>query len=235
LAWIPESALVVSAHPDDLDFGCSGTVALWRRAGTRVAYVICTDGDKGGEDPHIPAEVLSDVRRREQRAAAGLVGVAEVYFLGFADGELENNLALRESLVELVRRFKPDVILCQDPANRAFDNAYLSHGDHRAAAEAAFDAVYPAAGSHRFFPRMSSLGLKPHKVREALFFGTHAPNFWVDITSVIEIKIQALLCHRSQVSHPDEVERFIRRRFSEAGEAVGFEYAEPFRRLLLPP
>ncbi len=235
MEWIPQSALVVSAHPDDLDFGCSGTVALWRRTGTRVAYVICTNGDKGTEDPEVTPEDLSLIRQEEQRAAARTVGVDEVLFLGFADGELQNEPALRRALVEVIRRFRPEVILCQDPANSTFENAYVSHADHRAAGEAAFDAVYPAAGSLRFFPEMTSLGLTPHRVREALFFGTHAPNLWVDITPVIDIKIRALLCHKSQVGHRDDLERFIRERFHLAGEPAGFQYAEPFRRLVFPP
>ncbi len=200
-----------------------------------MAYVICTNGDKGSEDPELTAEGLSVIRQREQRAAASIVGVEEVVFLGFADGELQNGPPLRRALVEVIRRFRPDVILCQDPANRTFENAYVSHADHRAAGEAAFDAVYPAAGSRRFFPEMISLGLKPHKVREAFFFGTHAPNLWVDITPVIDIKIRALFCHQSQVGHRDDLERFVRERFRLAGEPVGLEYAEPFRRLVFPP
>lgn len=234
MEWIPQSALVISAHPDDLDFGCSGTVALWRRAGSRVAYVICTNGDKGTEDPDVTTEGLSVIRQKEQRAAASIVGVDEVIFLGFADGELQNGAPLRRALVEAIRRFRPEVILCQDPANSTFENPYVSHADHRAAGEAAFDAAYPAAGSRRFFPEMLSVGLKPHKVHEAFFFGTHAPNFWVDITPVMDIKISALLCHQSQVGHRDDLERFIRERFHVAGEPAGFEYAEPFRRLLFP-
>ena len=231
---IPERALVISAHPDDLDFGCSGTVALWRRAGADVTYVICTNGDKGSNDPSLTPEEIATIRQGEQVAAARTVGVDRVIFLGFEDGELENDAALRKRLVEAVRRFRPQVVLCQDPGNRAFENVHVSHRDHRAAAEAAFDALYPASGTPGFFPELRAQGLAPHRADVALFFGTHTPNHWVDITSVIDLKIRALLCHESQVGHRGDLEQFIRERFREAGKTPGYEYAEPFRRIVIP-
>jgi LmbE family N-acetylglucosaminyl deacetylase len=230
----PERALVISAHPDDLDFGCCGTVALWRQAGTRVAYVICTDGSKGSEDPAVSPQEVARIRQTEQRAAARIVGVEDVSFLGFPDGELENGPALRREIVAAVRRFQPELVLCQDPANRAFENPYVSHRDHREAGEATFDALYPAAGSIRFFPELLTDGLVPHRPAEVLFFGTHAPNHWVDITQVMDLKLRAIFAHASQVGHRSELEAFIRERFHEAGRAAGCQYAEPFRRLPLP-
>lgn len=230
----PERALVISAHPDDLDFGCSGTVALWTKAGCQVVYVICTNGDKGTEDPSISPEELASIRQREQTSAARLVGVDEVMFLGYEDGELENTPDLRRRLVEAIRRVRPQVVLCQDPGNRAFENVYVSHRDHRQAGEAAFDALYPASGNSGFFPELLSRGLPPHHVEQVFFFGTHAPNHWVDISEVIDLKIQALLCHESQVGQREGLETFIRQRFREIGQAMGFAYAEPFRCISLP-
>jgi LmbE family N-acetylglucosaminyl deacetylase len=230
----PNCALVVSAHPDDLDFGCNGTVALWTRAGCRVVYVICTNGDKGTDDPDIPAEELSRTRQREQTEAARLVGVQEVIFMGIEDGELENTPDLRRRLVEVIRKTRPQVVFCQDPANRAFENAYVSHRDHREAGEATFDALYPAVGNSRFFPELLAQGLRPHRVQEAFFFGTHNPNHWVDISQVFDLKLKALFCHESQLGNRDGFEEFIRERFQEVGRRVGFGYAEPFRRLPIP-
>ena len=232
---IPECALVISAHPDDLDFGCCGTVAVWRKAGARVSYLICTNGDKGTNDPNLAPEELVKIREREQKAAAGVVGVEEVFFLGFEDGGLENTPALRRRLVEVIREVRPNVVFCQDPGNRSFENVFVSHRDHREAAEAAFDALYPASGSPRFFPELLSKGLEPHSANEFLFFGTHAPNHWVDITEVIDLKIEALGCHKSQKLEWMDVESFVRAHFSEMGKAAGYSYAEAFRRVPLPP
>lgn len=231
----PSEVLVVSAHPDDVDFGCAGTVALWARAGARINYVICTDGDKGtGELPTRPQEI-SALRRQEQLAAARLVGVRDVIFLGFPDGEVENTRELRKQLVRWIREFKPEVVFCQDPANRVFENPYVSHRDHRMVSEAVCDSLYPACGNPNFFPELLEDALMPHKVKEAFFFGTHSPNHWEDITSVMELKVKAILSHKSQLKDPVSTEKFLRERFGEIGKQAGCLYAEPFRRLLLPP
>jgi LmbE family N-acetylglucosaminyl deacetylase len=231
---VPETALVISAHPDDLDFGCSGTVALWRRSGAKVVYLICTNGDKGTEDQSLSAEELSKIRQREQTEAARVVGVEKLIFLGFEDGELENTLVLRRRLVEAIRRVRPRIVLCQDPAHRTFENVYVSHRDHRAAAEASFDALYPASNNRRFFPELLAKGLEPHQVEEVFFFGTHAPNHWMDITNVIELKLRALFSHSSQVGGFKDFESIIREYFREIGRQAGYEYAEAFRRIALP-
>lgn len=230
----PSEVLVVSAHPDDVDFGCAGTVALWALQGARVNYLICTDGDKGTEEFPASAKEVSTIRRQEQLAAARLVGVQEVIFLGFPDGEVENSRELRRELVRWMRKFKPQVVLCQDPANRTFENPYVSHRDHRMVAEAVFDALYPACGNPHFFPELLEDGLRPHKVGEAFFFGTHCPNHWVDITSVMELKVKAILSHKSQLKDPSSTEKFLHQRFGEIGKQAGCLYAEPFRRLVLP-
>jgi LmbE family N-acetylglucosaminyl deacetylase len=230
----PSKVLVVSAHPDDVDFGCAGTVALWSWAGARVNYLICTDGEKGAEEASYRPQEIRAVRRQEQMAAARVVGVQDVVFLGFPDGELENSQGLRKELVRWIRKFKPEVVFCQDPANRVFENPYVSHRDHRMAAEAVFDALYPACGNPNFFPELLKEGLEPHKVKEAFFFGTHSPNHWEDISSVMELKVKAVLSHKSQLKDPCSTEKFLLQRFREIGEQVGVMYAEPFRRLMLP-
>jgi LmbE family N-acetylglucosaminyl deacetylase len=231
---IPESALVISAHPDDLDFGCCGTVALWRGAGVRVVYLICTNGDKGTEDQTLSAETLAIIRQREQTEAARVVGVEVLVFLGFEDGELENTPILRKRLVETIRRIRPQVVLCQDPAHRTFENVFVSHRDHRAAAEASFDALYPASNNRRFFPELLAKGLEPHRVQEVFFFGTHAPNHWVDITAVIDLKLKSLSCHKSQIATRADFESVIREHFREMGKRAGYDYAEGFRRIPIP-
>jgi LmbE family N-acetylglucosaminyl deacetylase len=231
---VPARVLVVAAHPDDLDFGCAGTVALWTKAGSQVSYVICTSGDKGSDDPFMDRDLLARTRQEEQMEAARVIGVSDVHFLGFEDGSLENDVDLRRTLVRCIRRLRPDVILCHDPGNRSFENPYVSHRDHRAVSEAVFDAVYPASGNPHFFPELLAEGLAPHKVREMLFFGTQSPNFWQDITHVMDLKIKAILSHRSQIADPEQMEKFLRLRFEEAGKRVGVPYAEPFRRLTFP-
>ena len=231
---IPKNALVISAHPDDLDFGCCGTVALWTRARAKVTYLICTDGSKGTIDPTLTHEALATIRQHEQRAAAKVVGVKDVIFLDVHDGELENTPILRRQMVEVIRKVRPELVICMDPANRSFENAFVSHRDHREAAEAAFDSMYPACGNSRFFPRLLSIGLEPHSVGEAFFFGTNAPNHWVDISEVMDLKMEALSCHKSQMEDWMSVDAFVRDRFREAGKAKGYEYAETFRRLTIP-
>lgn len=231
---IPSRVLVVSAHPDDVDFGCAGTVALWTKAGSQVSYIICTGGDKGSDDTSIEAEALAKIREEEQKEAARLLGVAEVHFLGFQDGALENDVNLRKALVRWIRKMRPQVILCHDPANRSFENPYVSHRDHRELSEAVFDAVYPASGNPHFFPELMKENLVPHKVEEMIFFGTHSPNFWQDITEVMELKIKAILSHKSQIKDPEQMEKFLKVRFGEVGKRFGVAYAEPFRRLTIP-
>jgi len=176
-----ERVMVISPHPDDVDFGCSGTIARWSRMGVDITYVICTSGDKGSDHP-LDSEALSALREQEQLAAAKVVGVGKVVFLRLKDGELENNREFRRILVRVLREHRPDVVLSMDPANNRFENAYVSHSDHRAAALAVFDAIYPAARNRNFFPELLEEGLLPHAVNRMYFFGTAEPNTWIDIT-----------------------------------------------------
>jgi len=229
-----EKILMISPHPDDVDFGCSGTIAKWSRQGMDIVYVFCTSGDKGTDDPNMKPETLVSIREKEQRRAAEVVGVREVNFLRFKDGELENNTGFREILVRMLRTYRPDVVLSMDPANIRFENPYVSHSDHRETALAVFDAIYPASRNRNFFPKLLDEGLMPHAVGRIFFFATPTPNTWIDITETIEAKIEALRCHRSQMADFENLEAWVREHFSEVGKEKGMAFAESFRQLEIP-
>ena len=227
-----ERVMVISPHPDDVDFGCSGTLAVWSRLGVDITYVICTSGDKGTDLPRAP-ESMAGLREKEQLAAAEIVGVRKVVFLRLKDGELENNQEFRKNLVRVLRRYRPDIVLAMDPANARFENAYVSHSDHRAAALASFDAIYPAARNRNFFPELLEEGLLPHAVNRIYFFGTADPNTWIDISETIEAKIEALQAHKSQVEAFEDLSAWVRERFGQYGKEKGVAYAETFRHLVI--
>lgn len=223
--------LVISAHPDDVDFGCAGTLAKLAKKGAEIAYAICTSGEKGSNDPNISCAELALIREKEQRAAAKIIGAKEVIFLRKPDGELTYSLEFRGELVRLIRQWRPHLIFTHDPANRHFDNQYIFHADHRVVGELAFDAAYPAAMNPNFFPAQLREGLAPHAVSEIYFFATAEPNVWVDITTTLLLKIKALRCHRSQIKDPKLMEKFIRTWFGAWGKEKNLPYAERFRRL----
>ncbi len=225
--------LVFSPHPDDLDFSCAGTAAKLTADGNEVVYCIITDGSKGTQSVRQPKKELIAIRQREQKAAAATVGVKRVIFLGQTDGELEHTPALRKKIVAAIRRVKPNVILSFDPANRGFDNFYRYHRDHRVAAEAVYDAVYPAAGSPVFFPELSKRGLKAHQIDEVWFYIPERPNLYIDIAKTIDRKIAALLCHKSQMGDAAGLEKRIRQWAREQGKLKKMRYAETFRRVAL--
>ena len=183
--------LVISAHPDDVDFGCGGTLAKWAREGAEVFYAICTNGDKGTDDPTLPCHTLALLREKEQRAAARVVGAQEITFLRKTDGELQYSLEFKGELVRVIRQYRPHILFTHDPANRAFDNQYIFHSDHRTVGELVFDAAYPAALNRNYYPGHLAEGLSPHAVSEIYFFATAQPDTWVDIESTLELKIKA--------------------------------------------
>jgi LmbE family N-acetylglucosaminyl deacetylase len=223
--------LVISAHPDDVDFGCAGTLAKWASQDAEIFYTICTSGEKGTDDPTIPNHAMAVTREKEQRDAAEVVGAKEVIYLRKPDGELQSSLEFRGELVRVIRKFRPDIVFTHDPANRSFDNQYMFHSDHRVVGELAFDAVYPAALNRNYFPGHLAEGLSPHAVAEMYFFATAQPDTWIDIASTIEIKIKALRCHTSQIKNPKIMEEFVRTMFRTWGKEKGLVYAERFRRL----
>lgn len=223
--------LVISAHPDDVDFGCGGTLAKWAREGMEIVYTICTSGEKGTDDPSLPNHALALIREKEQRAAAKVIGAREVIFLRKPDGELQYSLEFRGELVRVIRQFRPNILFTHDPANRAFDNQYIFHSDHRVVGKLVFDAAYPAALNRNFYPAHLVEGLSPHGVSEMYFFATGQPDTWVDIGGTLDLKIKALRCHASQIKNPAVMEDLVRTWFGTWGREKGFAYAERFRRL----
>jgi LmbE family N-acetylglucosaminyl deacetylase len=222
-----ERAMVIAAHPDDPEFGCGATVAKLADQGLAVTYVLLTSGDKGSHDPGVRPGQLAAMREREQRAAAAVLGVGEVVFLRYADGILENTLALRAQLANLLRRHKPHVLFAIDPWRR-----YQMHPDHRAAGFAALDAVY-AAREWNIFAEQLVEDDDPWRVKEILLFWTDQPDHWVDVTATIDRRIEALACHETQIKDRQKLDERIRERCAKAGEAGGYPYAEEFKLIKL--
>jgi len=228
----PHVRMVIIAHPDDAEFTCAGTVARWTKEGSKVVYVICTDGSRGSNDPAMPPERMAPLRRTEQLEAAHILGVSEVLFLDHEDGTLEATLQLRLELTRLIRRFKPDIVITGDPTRFFHRNVYINHPDHRAAAEAAIYAIFPSAVTRFIFRELLEEGLEPHKVSEVLVTGSPEPDTWVDISDTVELKIAALRAHRSQVD-PDYADQRTREWNGELGRRYGVAYAEEFRKIIL--
>jgi LmbE family N-acetylglucosaminyl deacetylase len=199
-----ERALVVVAHPDDVDFGASGTIAGWVAEGVQVAYCICTSGDAGGFDD-TPREQMPLLREAEQLAAAQAVGVERIEFLeGYADGTVTASLELRRDIARAIRRYRPDRVLTNSPLRRWERIAGPSHPDHLAVGEATTSAIYPDARNPFAFPELlTDEGLKPWTVREVWYQGGPSPDLYVDITATYQQKVAALLAHVTQTSHED--------------------------------
>ena len=229
----PQRAMIVAAHPDDIEFVVAGTVAKWRQAGTTVRYVLATSGDAGSHQPGMTHEKLARIREAEQRAAGRVVGVDGVLFLGYHDGEVEPTLALRRDLVREIRRFRPDTVVCFDPTMLFAGSEYINHPDHRAVAQAALDAVAPAAAMPLVFGELRREGLEPHAVREVLVTAGPDADVWIDITGTVELKIEALRQHASQFPDGRDPSEMIREWAAEAGAEIGVPHAEGFRRFVL--
>jgi LmbE family N-acetylglucosaminyl deacetylase len=221
--------MVITAHPDDAEFGPAATAAGWIDAGSVGRLVCLTSGDQGGEDPTADPLVLAATREEEQRRAAAIVGYDEVVFLHQPDGALANELPVREILVREIRRFQPDAVVTHDPEVLFYGGAGVNHTDHRAAGMAAVDAVFPAARNPMAFPALARAGLAAHAVRRLYLFWPNAPTAWVDVTATADRKIAALRCHASQIADPDGLEARIRSWLAEDGEPVGVPAAEAFR------
>lgn len=224
--------MVVIAHADDAEYGCSGTVAKWCAEGWDVVYVVCTDGSKGSSDPEMSAENLVKLRQKEQRNAGKVLGLQDVVFLGFEDAMLEPNLTLRRDIAREIRRYKPDVLICPNPLRQISDGGWLDHPDHLAAGEAAMAAVFPTARDRLTFPELLEEGLEPHKVREVWVSWGADSDYYVDVTDYIEVSVEALKQHKSQVGDYD-LDSGIRNWRGRTGERVGFKYAESFKRIRL--
>jgi len=223
------SAMVLVAHPDDADFMCGGSVARWAEDGCEVHYVVVTDGSAGSNEPGVTREQMREVREREQRAAAEVLGVKSVTFLGELDGELEVNPRTRMKVCREVRRLRPDVVVAPDPSMLWRDH-YVNHADHRAAGTLALTAVMPDAPSRPIFPELLDEGLEPYEIPN-LWLGSSDPDTFVDITDTIDRKIEALARHVSQDG--EAAAPFVRDRAEETGEQAGYRYAEGFKALRL--
>lgn len=226
----PASALAVYAHPDDPEVSCGGTLARWARAGAEVHVVVCARGDKGSTDPAVDPAELAARRDGEMQAAAEVLGLAGQHLLGLPDGEVENTLELRARLVELIRSIAPSVVVCPDPTAVFFGSQYFNHRDHREVGWCALDAVSPGAASPHYFPDRGPA----HQVDAVYMSGSLAPDVWVDITGSIDVKAEALLCHRSQLGQEGEwFRQVVRQRAEQGGRVAGVPYAEGFRLLRL--
>lgn len=224
-----KTILAIGAHPDDLEFGCSGTVAKLIKEGEDVYYLILTDGSKGSGDPTISSEKLSEIRIAEQNEAAKILGVKEVFFLGLIDGELENTLDLQREIARIIRKIKADTIISMDPTfvyNEKF--GFINHSDHRHGAMAVLDASYPAAGNPRFFPELLEENLPPHKVKEVLLMSFGKNNFLVDITDTLDLKLKALAAHKSQIHNVEDIQNTMKEFAKQTGKEKKLEYAEGF-------
>jgi LmbE family N-acetylglucosaminyl deacetylase len=221
--------MVVVAHPDDADFGPAGTAAAWIAAGSVGSLVCLTSGEAGADDHETDPLQLARLREEEQRGAAAIVGYEEVHFLHQPDGALANDLNVREQLVRLMRSFRPDAVLCQDPTVVFHDSRFVNHTDHRAAGMAAVDAVYPAARNAMAFPHLAAEGLAPHVVPRLYLFATNEPNAWVETTATFDRKLAALHQHDSQLRDPARVVEWVRRWAEENGKRVGVALADAFR------
>ncbi len=224
----PAQVMVVTPHPDDAEFGVAGTVARWTREGKDVIYVVCTNGDKGTTDINMKPDKLVRIREQEQRAAAKLLGVREVIFLGYPDQTLEDTPEFRKEIVRLIRMYKPETVVTADLYRR-----YIWHRDHRITSQVTLDAIFPYARDLLAYPDLLEEGLQPHKVKEVLLWGSEEPNYRSNITDTFDIKIAALRCHKSQVGNnpPPEMEGWLRERAKKMAEGEDYELAEAFHRV----
>ncbi|RME55211.1 MAG: PIG-L family deacetylase, partial [Caldilineae bacterium] len=210
-----ERVLVIMAHPDDPDFSCAGTAIQMARQGIEVTYMILTNGDKGNHNPLITRNQLILMREAEQRTAAELCGVKDVLFMGEEDGFLRPTPEIRKRVCREIRRIRPQLIICPSPERYFSGNGYINHPDHRNAGLVALEAIFPAADNPMFYPDMANEGYRPHKISQLYVSGHHEPTVEVDITDDLDLKIRAILSHKSQFENPEEVEKWMRERWGE--------------------
>jgi LmbE family N-acetylglucosaminyl deacetylase len=213
--------LVITAHPDDVDFGAAGTVARWTDAGIDVSYCVVTNGDAGGSDRSVPRDEMARLRQAEQTAAAKQVGVYDLHFLGYPDGRVEPTLGLRKDLARVIRLLRPDRVLCQSP-ERNYARLGVGHPDHRAVGSASLDAIYPDSRNPFAFPELlAEEKLEPWTVREVWIAGGPAPTHYVDVTDTFGRKLAALRSHVSQVKDSSGLEEMLRSRLGRSAAQGG--------------
>jgi len=226
----PQRVLVITPHPDDADFWCSGTIAKWIADGATVRYVLCTDGGKGTTDPNISSAELSKIREQEQADAAESLGVQELVLLHHPDGFLEDDDEFRKELVRQIRQVQPDVVLCPEPYRKNL----AWHRDHRITGQVTLDAVFPCARDHLHFVELwRDEGLEPHKTGTILFWGTEQADTIIDISDSMDAKFKAVSAHQSQMDGrtAKEIEEFIKERAQVSEGGSGKEYVEAFRKI----
>jgi LmbE family N-acetylglucosaminyl deacetylase len=226
--YLPKSAMAIVAHPDDIEFTCVGTLARWAKLGAQVTYVICTSGDVGIDEPGMTRDKAAQIREAESLEAAKIAGVQQVVFLREPDGLLQPTLELRKKLVREIRRYRPEVIVTGDPTIVWSGEDYINHPDHRAAALAALDATFPAAGQPNLFEELEEEGLKAHKPRKVYANVWDKPSVFINIDETINIKVAALRAHKSQMKDWDP-EPMIKEWASDYAKGKEMLYAEGFR------
>ena len=225
----------IHAHPDDQEFSVGGTLAKWAQAGCEIISVIITSGDSGSNDPNKDGshkQELADLREQEQLAANAILGIQNTVFLHYPDGELEPTIPLRKELTRLIRQFKPDTVATGNPEAWFYGDDYINHPDHRAAAQAACEAVFPSAGSRLMFADLLAAGYEPHDVNRLYIHGHENANTWVDISDTMDLKVKALQQHVSQIN-PEEVGNWMTEWAEEEGKEKGMKYAERYKVMIL--
>jgi LmbE family N-acetylglucosaminyl deacetylase len=228
----PQHIVVILAHPDDPEFFCGATLAMWAKQGHVVDYYLLTRGDKGSQDRAMTPQELTRIREKEERSAAQVLGIRTVNFLNYEDGTLIPDLETRKAVVQIIRQEKPDVVVTCDPTNLFVRDGAVNHPDHRAAGQIVIDGLFPAAGNPMFFPELLKEGLEPHSVKELWLSLPSQPNLVLDITAFWPTKLRALHEHRSQIG---DIEKFDKRMYerriaNSTAEAPRFE--EKFRRII---
>jgi len=232
--------LAVGAHPDDMEFGASGTITKWVEEGATAYYLICTDGSRGSSDPKMTHKRLAGIRKKEQEEACKILGVKKVFFLDHIDTQLVVDLTLKEEIVRVVREVRPNIVITMDPTFYfttnliGWETGFVNHTDHRAASLATMDACFPLARDRLTFPEHLKEGLKPHRVDELLFTSFEKKDFIVDITKTFYQKIKALSLHKSQFDNFEEIKIRVTKRARYWGKFKGYKFAENFIRIKLP-
>jgi LmbE family N-acetylglucosaminyl deacetylase len=228
----PNVVLGVAAHPDDLDFSASGSIAKFVQDGAKAYYLILTDGGSGSEDRTMTSKRLQQIRQEEQNNAGKVMGLSEVFFCDFKDGTLQNTLEVKREVVRAIRKVRPDVVISMDPSVLYSPQAgFINHPDHRAAGQAALDAVFPLARDHMSFPELLQEGLEPHKTKTILLTNFNDHNFGVDISDTMDLKFKILAEHTSQVPNLAEIRERFTERAAELGKSYGYKQAETFMRI----
>jgi LmbE family N-acetylglucosaminyl deacetylase len=232
---VPARVLSIHAHPDDQEFTVGGTLAKWAQAGSEIVTVCLTLGEAGSNrftPSDMTRDLLAVIREEEQRAACRRLGIGEVVFLGYTDGTLEPSIALRRDVTRLIRRYRPDAIVCGDPTVRFYGNRYMNHPDHRVAADVALDAVFPSAETRLIFTELLAEGLEPHHVPRVFLHGSDRPDTVIDISKFLAVKIEALREHKSQMGDWDP-EALLTEWARAAGARHRLRAAEAYRCMVL--